>query len=274
MYKYELVKVEKHIPAMILIQNLTGNDRCIPLHWHRSLEIDLILEGRMKVTVDGQESEVYPGDIFCVNSEKLHSMTPVESDVIRSITVVLAYDFIKLNYPSFDKKEFNIHTANFPKKELKKLMYQIKEVYEDDSESKILELNLLLSQLLLMVIKNAEIVVKSTILKPYDGDFDYRVKLAISYLKENYMNEISIATILDKVHLTHAAFSRLFKKETGLSFNAMLINYRLQKAHQDLVSSELSLTDIALKNGFTSLDNFRIHFKNVYQISPSQYRKL
>lgn len=273
-YKYEIVNIEQQVPAMILIQHLTGNERFIPLHWHLSLEIDLLLEDDMEVTLDGQKSTLHKGDLLFVNSEKLHSIHPLNSEVIESITILLSYDFIKKNYENFDQYEFDIKNKNFPREQLKQIMGKIKNIYTHNSELRNLELNILLSKMLLLILKFAKPIKKEDILHLKKEEFDWRVKLAIAYIKENYMFEIAISDILERVHLTHPSFSRLFKKETGNSFNTMLINYRIQKAYKDLISTELNLTDIAIKNGFTGLDNFRKHFKQIYRVTPSQMRRM
>lgn len=271
-YQYELIKTDHHVPAMILIQNLTHEQRIVPRHWHRSLEIDLVVEGAMSVTLDGKPYVIDTNDIFFVNSGSLHSVAPHHTACIKTITLLIAYDFTKQVYPLFDTWSFDIHHDQFPLEQLKQYLYQLKAAYLSDEDTKILTLNLLLHQILHLVITQAKKIPRNTLY--LEHEVDYRIKYALSMIKEHYQQAQLIDKILQHLQLTQAYFSRLFKKETGLTFNTMLINYRLQQAYRELITSQHPIIDIALNNGFPSTDSFIKHFKAKYHVPPQHYRKL
>ena len=71
-YYQEMVETEDGIPARIYYGG-TGRDKLYyPLHWHRKLEFDLVMEGRIRGRVNGKEQSAGPGEIFFVNSGELH----------------------------------------------------------------------------------------------------------------------------------------------------------------------------------------------------------
>ena len=53
----------------------------------------------------------------------------------------------------------------------------------------------------------------------------------------------------------------------------LLIEYRLNKAGNDLLSTNDSITDIAYRNGFESSAYFGKMFRKHFQMTPSQFRK-
>ena len=52
----------------------------------------------------------------------------------------------------------------------------------------------------------------------------------------------------------------------------LLINYRISKAVDLLMHSNLSITDIAFETGFESSNYFTIVFKNKMNSTPRKYR--
>ena len=74
------------------------------------------------------------------------------------------------------------------------------------------------------------------------------------------------------VYLSPAYLSRIFKKETGTSFNEYLSGVRIGKAKELLRHPELRLTDIAQMVGYEDQSYFAKVFKRVTGSSPSGYR--
>ena len=68
-------------------------------------------------------------------------------------------------------------------------------------------------------------------------------------------------------------FCRLFKKGTGKSYIDYLNYVRVSTAEELLRTTDLSISIIMEKTGFTSLSYFTKVFKNQNGISPSSYRK-
>jgi Response regulator containing CheY-like receiver domain and AraC-type DNA-binding domain len=106
----------------------------------------------------------------------------------------------------------------------------------------------------------------NNILHPY-------VKKAIDYIKENYANDISLKTISQHFHVTSAYMGKIFYNETGKYFNDYLCEVRLAKAEDLLTHTELKISDISNKSGFSGQSYFNRLFKNVYNLSPLEYRR-
>jgi len=78
--------------------------------------------------------------------------------------------------------------------------------------------------------------------------------------------------IAEYMYMAPASFSRFFSKATGITFVSYLIKVRLEHAVEDLLISEDTISDIALKNGFGSASQFNKQFKNSFHMSPSEYK--
>ena len=103
-------------------------------------------------------------------------------------------------------------------------------------------------------------------------DFSY-AKTAISYINENYTREITLDEISMIVNLSPSYFSKYFKKVTQISYSEYLANLRLEKAIQDMLENNTSVSAAALRNGFANVKSFITQCKKVYKCTPAQYKK-
>lgn len=93
------------------------------------------------------------------------------------------------------------------------------------------------------------------------------------YIANNFMNELSMQTIADEFYVTKEHLMRTFKKETGSTVNELIKKCRLDEAEELLRNSRLSVTDIAIMTGFNSVQYFSTVFKEIYQMTPTDYQK-
>lgn len=98
-------------------------------------------------------------------------------------------------------------------------------------------------------------------------------KLVLEYVKEHYFEPITSRTVAEVLYLNNSYFCRLFKKTFGCCFTEYLINYRVERAKYMLSKSEKSISEIALKTGFSSFSYFSKTFRTIVGVTPSVYRK-
>lgn len=93
------------------------------------------------------------------------------------------------------------------------------------------------------------------------------------YLDENYMNDLSLQVISDRFHISTYYLSHIFKDETGYSPMNYIIRRRIGEAQTLLITTKLSITEIAGMVGFSNPNNFNIQFQKQVGLSPREYRK-
>ena len=101
---------------------------------------------------------------------------------------------------------------------------------------------------------------------------DFYVKEALSYIEQNFQNDISVEDISASCGLNRSYFGKIFHDTIGRSPQEFLISYRMTKAAELLKITSLSIADIGNAVGYPNQLHFSRAFKNVYGVSPRNWR--
>ncbi len=101
---------------------------------------------------------------------------------------------------------------------------------------------------------------------------DFYMKEAISFIEQNFQNEITVEDIADCCGLNRSYFGKIFHECVGKSPQNFLISYRMLKATELLKLTDLSIADIGNAVGYSNQLHFSRAFKNIYSVSPRQWR--
>ena len=93
------------------------------------------------------------------------------------------------------------------------------------------------------------------------------------YLQEHLAEEISLSVLAEEFHLNPQYISQLFKSEIGVNFLAYLTNIRMEKAKKMLLTTSLSIAEVAEQSGYGDYRVFTKVFKKSEGVTPSQYRR-
>ncbi len=101
---------------------------------------------------------------------------------------------------------------------------------------------------------------------------DFYIKEAISYIEQNFQNEITIEDIAKFCGLNRSYFGKIFHENIGKTPQEFLISYRMTKAAELLKLTDLPIADIGNAVGYPNQLHFSRAFKNVYGKPPRQWR--
>ncbi len=99
------------------------------------------------------------------------------------------------------------------------------------------------------------------------------VKKAQSMIHEFYADGITLGEIADRLNITQEYLGTQFHRELGENFSSYIRNYRLYKAKELLIGTQLKQYEIAEKVGYTDAKYFARVFKESVGMSPAEYRK-
>lgn len=107
----------------------------------------------------------------------------------------------------------------------------------------------------------------------FSGSTGRKVQNVRRIINLNLEREISIEELANKVNLNRTTLQKVFKEIYGLTVNEYRTKARLQLAKNLLASTELSITEIAGRCGYTNASKFSDVFKKNEGVLPKDWRK-
>ena len=105
----------------------------------------------------------------------------------------------------------------------------------------------------------------------------YKYDVILSTILEDMHNDLnarhSVSYYAEKMNLSASHFAHIFKKSIGISPIQYRNILRINNAKTLLLTTNLSIEDIAFELGYNSVSIFSKHFKKATHISPLNYRK-
>ncbi|WP_378107390.1 response regulator [Cohnella cellulosilytica] len=98
------------------------------------------------------------------------------------------------------------------------------------------------------------------------------LRQTIRYIEEHYQEDISLQEVAGSIPMSESNYSRLFKKQTGVSFVEYLTQLRMEKAKELLLRPDEKVYEIALAVGYQDSRYFSQIFRKYTGDTPSEYR--
>lgn len=177
-------------------------------------------------------------DNSCFSQEKMHTF-------MGSIPILYQEDFVNL---------------------LNRMLTENAEIDEYSSGFMRCHLHEVLLMLMRYSVMNEE---EPQLLNSRDAD----ILLATKYIYKNFRKPLTLEEVSAQAALSPTYFSKKFKQVTGMGFKEYLNFVRLKHAQTALLTTNNTITDIALENGFNDSNYFKDLFKKIYGKSPREFRK-
>jgi AraC-like DNA-binding protein len=96
---------------------------------------------------------------------------------------------------------------------------------------------------------------------------------AADYLRQHCQEDVSVEDAAELAGLSPSRFRELFSRHFGRPPREYLRHARIMRAKQLMVGSDLTLSQIAGRVGFSTVHSFSRAFKEAEGIAPSEYRR-
>lgn len=104
------------------------------------------------------------------------------------------------------------------------------------------------------------------------GDME-RIRKVLDIINDGYQNSISTRSVAKELSMTETSFCRFFVNTTGKTFKTMLNEFRIQRACNLLLTTNLKVNVISIRVGFNSVPHFYKSFNYSIGTTPTLYRK-
>lgn len=255
------------------------------MHTHDAyVELVIVLSGSAVHIVDGEQYSIQKGNIFVIGEDTQHGYDSPEDFHICNI--MFRKRFLDLN--SMDIAGTAGFQALFvlePQQTKTKGFTSYLKLLPDEQlhiENKIAALHkeyhtksagwqtMVRAEFLCLVVELSRMYDTSRI----ENDVGI-VKLApaLAYIERHFQEEMTVAELADLTHYSERQFLRLFKEATGYRPMQYITRLRIHTACRLLCETELPVTEIAERCGYTDSSYFARVFQHKCGISPKAYRK-
>lgn len=248
------------------------------LHWHDEMELIYVEQGELSLSIDREAYLGHPGDLFLVNSRQIHKMSvgavhteyatilfPPESLLFQSEDQIMT-QFLQPIVQGLYVFPNVIHSLSIYPQVLPKVK-QLISVYHQMPPGYMLRIRVLLLDILCAFWESGNLISGSG--TPKNALLHREI---LGYLQEHFRNDLPLEAAAEQFHMAPKYFSRYFKRTFHIAYTEYINRLRLERAAEQLRETELSITEIALQNGFNSSSYFNKQFRSVYQKTPREYR--
>lgn len=252
----------------VLRENLINKEMYIS-----TVAILYVLKGRQVINkYDGKKVVVEQGQLVYLSKEMyLVSDFVIENGVFEAVIFFFDDRFIENKYHSSEseKKSDNIIPVLQSTIQINKYIHSLLDIYLNVDNSREL-LDVKLSELLALI-------------KLHDGGGVFLASFNASllqvekrdireFMKNNYLKNLKVEDYALLTGRSKSTFIREFKKLYNATPNQWLIEQRLEKAHDILMNSNISVTDTAFEVGYENVSHFISAYKKKFKVTPKQSR--
>ena len=233
-----------------------------PLHWHEFYEIEYVVSGHSVQIVNGIEYEVGPGFAVLLTPADMHAYKNVDKNDFLTIRNVKFTPYI---LPPEIQERLNRISAPLcgycP--ELSPIFGTLLKEYAGRELARETYVATCITQICVLLFRFCEETPNSV--KTPEREM-------IQYIREHFLEPINVETVAGIVHLSPNYFSNFFKKHMGVGFSAYVKKLRLEFAANLLLTSNMTVREVAETAGFNSPAHFLNSFKSVYGATPEKFR--
>ncbi len=249
----------------------------VSMHLHPELELLFVAAGHMKNYLEGECYDTYEGDIIFFNSRVPHATEFPEEGTVQHM--------VQFKVPSTFRGSFRylsyllgrtvkplciFHPGDADYEELKA---HFLDMIEQEAEAGAAGDYRVTADIFYIM----SILQRRGLLPDERAAFDFgqlqKLVPLFEYIDEHFAEEISLESCAALLCLNKSYLCRIFRAATGTTLWDFINFVRVCKSEEMLVS-EMSLSEIAYAAGFSSPSYFHRTFKKYKQISPSEFRKL
>lgn len=251
-----------------------------PAHWHNAAEIVYCLENGIDVRLGNREINLSEKDILFICPGEIHGFKTQNKKGKR---VFIQFNIMSLDGLDSLNTAFNPFARTFKlspnahntlHQKLSGQLDRIMEAYNKKETTYMLYLKARIYDVFFLLSKYTDVDImtdnrKSRKKRVYALE---RLNRGLSYLESNYASNITLKDAALAAGFSEFHFSRLFKEVTGKYFREYLNEFRIRKAENLLIKTDISISEAAYAVGFNNTTTFNRIFKSINGCTPTYYK--
>lgn len=270
---------EEHLQIKVLwFRVMTCEDQWeIKRHRHTSYEFHYVADGDSVVTLDDGSFTVEKGQMYMTPPGVSHAQVGHQSG--RYTEYSLNCDVLLRDDERSEQQALYQALADAPCRpisDIQPLLALFEEALQEAHDKKLgfqLTIRSIVKRLLIESIR------RMSDERRYEGidqfkRTDYRFVQIERYIQDNLHLPLRVADVAAHLHLSERQVNRIVQRYRAMSTKQLMSEMKLSAARHYLSGSDLSVTDIAERLGFSSLYYFDQFFRKYMSRTPTSYRMM
>ncbi|WP_179032608.1 AraC family transcriptional regulator [Paenibacillus kribbensis] len=257
-----------------------------PLHSHDFIELNYVYTGSVQININGQKVTLCKGDLCILDTDVIHQiLNTTENDIL--VNILMKKEYFTTNMLSRLASngiisQFIVNSISEAQNYDQYIIFNTQESEQlFDAVNGLIACYFDKSFYSTDVINAYMIIIFSELLKSYKKEKSMELRRAnhhyigdvLQFIEEHY-GDCSLSDVAAKFSFNTSYLSRYIKSSTGKSFVAIVQEIRLNHACALLKNTNYSIEYISQQVGYNNVTFFYQKFKETYQLTPNEFRKL
>jgi len=252
-------------------------ERSWPLHGHEFYEMEFILDGTARQTLNGVGMEVRRGSVYLLTPADVHEIA-IGPEKLKLVNVKFPHELIGEEEMEWVIGESGPICAQLEEVRFRPLLQDLERVkYELSAErrGKLSVIRATINRLLVDLLREVQErhAAAAAAAAPREGGLPAAMRRSLLFIHNRYREPLSLKDAASQIGLSPNYYSEQFHRRMGVPFQHYVLELRLAYADRLVRSSAVPLTDVAFSSGFNSLEYFIRAYKRKYGRSPGAARK-
>ena len=255
-------------------------------HYHQFFEISLYVQGNAVDLVNGQTFNTSRGSVVCKPPYAIHETRLANGQPFTKHNLMFDLDILlEADSDSGLRQFFSFHperarspVIRLTEERLVLLERLFHEIFADYEEEYPFKPSYIRSKLIEILVQIARSHEQAGAYPTVDDSRDQgrgsaSMAQVLQHINNHYLTEMSLSDLSRTFGTSAPYLSKMIKKMTNMTFTDYLHALRTEMACSLLVSTRMSILDIAVESGYSSFKTFSRVFLQKKGMSPSKYRK-
>ncbi len=263
-------------------------EHLIGWHWHPEMELTVVLSGKVEIFFNNTNYRLTEGEGVFINANAMHKQAALSVDGEYPILASICFlpEFVCGNTDDLIYRKYVLPVVadkalrciklspDIPwQNEVMKTARRICDASDEQAFGFELRSRMMIGEIWLNISANLggeqhEQPDRVALIR------EKRLKKMLSFIYERYMDDISVDDIAKSASVSKSECFRCFRSMIGKKPIEFLNEYRLKKAPEFLVSTDMQVTEVCAACGFGHISYFGKLFREMYGMTPREYRNM